>query len=316
MIKTGIIGSKEFCVETVENLLDIGEIKLIGYHDNSSHTHKSDPNKFNLKSYSHTKELINEVDAVIAMPPFSAPEKISYFVKNSKHVFFELSTDYCKREASKLSAIIDEANVKVQVGFHHRFNNTFLSAKPFINKPTFIQSGNYKKYHSGLQNINVLLEMLVNDVDIVLSVIQSEVKNVVANVASIMPGTPDVINVRIEFLNGTVAQLTVGIIATEDSHNFGFYCNKDFINIDFSQNKAWVIRKNDKANDLKLFQQSIGDLNVEPIIVKPNNYIYDEFSSFAKSIVYDKCPEVSIESTLRTLSVIQQIKDKIKLSTC
>lgn len=316
MIKTGVIGNQSFCCNTIEKLLDVNEFKVIGFHNTQLGEDSFSGQDYKLKSYSHTSELINDVDAVIAMPPFSTPNNVSYFVKQSKHVFFELSNEYCKREASRLSAIIDEANVKVQVGFHHRYINTFLAAKKFINKPKFIQSNHYKKYSNQTNNSKMLLDMLIGDVDIVLSVVNSDVKSVVANAASIMPGTPDVINVRIEFFNGCVAQLTVGLIATEDSHSFGFYCAKDFINLDLSKNKAWVIRKKDENSELKLFQQNIGDLNVEQINVKPNNHLYDEFSAFAKSIVYNTSPEVSVESTLETLAVIQQIKEKIKLSVC
>ncbi len=314
MIRTGVIGNNEFCNTTLENLSDVNEFKLIGLHEPVHDNTNNLADKFNLKSYSQATEMLKDVDAVIAMPPLSCPENISYFVRNSKHVFFELSTDYSKTEANKLSAIIDEADVKVQVGLHHRFNNTFLSAKPFINNPKFIQSGNYKKFNSESQNYKALLDMLIADIDIVLSIVNAEVKNIVANAASMFPGAPDVINARIEFLNGCVAQLTAGIIATEDSHQFGFYCTKDFINIDFCKNKAWIIKKKDKNSDIKLFQENISGLCVEPINIKPNNHLYDEFHSFAKSIMYNKNPEVSIDSTIKTLSIIQVIKEKIKLS--
>ena len=314
MIKTGIIGDRSFCSESLDKLVDIQELRMIGYHQVKSDNTDYLSDKFNIRPYCSTNELLGDVDAVIAMPPFSSPDNVSFFVRNSKHVFFELSTDYSKSVAGKLSAIIDEANVKVQVGFHHRFNNTFLAAKPFVVRPKFIQSGNYKKVVTCTENTKMLLDMLINDVDIVLSVVNSEVKNVVANAASVLPGTPDVINVRIEFHNGCVAQLTAGLIATEDTHQFGFYCDRDFINIDLNRNKAWLIRKKSQEGEMRLFQENIGDLCVEEISVKPNNYLFDEFNSFAKSIVYDRHPEVSVESTVKTLSVIQMIKDRIKLS--
>jgi predicted dehydrogenase len=314
MIKTGVIGNNEFCESTIDKLADIREFRLVGLCKNDAQEFSANFAKHNIKSYNHSEELIKDVDAVIAMPPMSSPEHVVYYVRNSKHVFFELSTDYCKREANMLSAMIDEANVKVQVGFHHRFNNSFLAAKPFIVKPKFIQAGNYRKFSSGYLDNKVLLDMLICDVDIVLSVVNSEVKNVVANAASMHPGTPDVINARIEFHNGCVAQLTAGIIATENAHSFGFYCDKDFINVDLNKNKAWLIKKKNDRNEMQLFQENIGDLCVENINVKSNNYLYDEFSSFAKSIVYDRSPEVSIETTFKTLSVMQTIKEKIKLA--
>ncbi len=315
MIRTGIIGNKEFCETTVEKLADINEFRLVGLFKNENDCESLFSAKNEIPAYTQSESLLKDVDAIIAMPPLSSPKHVGYFVRNSKHVFFELSADYCKRETGKLSAMIEEANVKVQVGFHHRFNNSFIAAKPFIVKPKFIQSCNYKKFSSGFQDNKFLLDMLIGDVDIILSVVNSDVKNVMANAASMHPGSPDVINARIEFNNGCVAQLTAGIIATEDSHSFGFYCERDFINVDLVKNKSWVIKKKSENNEMQLFQQNIGDLCVETINVNANNSLYDEFSSFAKSIVYDRNPEVSIESTFKSLSVIQMIKDKIKLTT-
>lgn len=315
MIKTAVIGDREFCTGTVDKLVDVREFKIVGLHDPVVKEENPIAHKYNLKTYDGTCDLLRDVDAIIAMPPSSEHENVSYFVKNCKHVFFEPSKDYCKAKADKLSAIIDEADVKVQVGFHHRFKNTIVATKPFVVKPKFIQVGNYRKFDSAYSDIRVLLNMLVNDIDIVLSLVKSEVKNVMANATSIVSELPDVINTRIEFYNGCVAQIIAGLIATEDSHKLDIYCDKNYLNIDFHKNKAFLVNKKDKNSSLRLFQENVGDLNVEQIHIKPDNYLFDEFSSFAKSIVYDKTPEVSVESTLKTLSIVQTIKEKIKLST-
>ncbi|MDD3860788.1 MAG: hypothetical protein PHW83_11360, partial [Bacteroidales bacterium] len=162
---------------------------------------------------------------------------------------------------------------------------------------------------------SVLMDMLINDIDIVLSVIKSALKNVHANATSINFAGPDIINVRLEFMNGSVAQLTAGRIATENTHEVSFYCERDYTSIDLCRNRAWQVKKRNLGSEIKLFQENIGDLIVDPIPVKPNNLYFDEFSSFAKSIVLNKSPEVNIESVLKTYDIAGIIKQKIKLST-
>ncbi|MDD3740042.1 MAG: hypothetical protein PHH30_02265 [Bacteroidales bacterium] len=317
MIKTGIYGQLDVGHEILEKIMDVPEINLIGMYCPESDINREfiTNNRNILKSYNQADLLLQEVDAVIALSPLSGLENVENLVKNSKHVFFEPSAEYYKSDVNKLSGIIEEANVKVQAGFHHRFNNTFLSARPFIKNPKFIQSHNFRKFSFDSEACSVLMDMLINDIDIVLSVIKSALKNVHANATSINFAGPDIINVRLEFMNGSVAQLTAGRIATENTHEVSFYCERDYTSIDLCRNRAWQVKKRNLGSEIKLFQENIGDLIVDPIPVKPNNLYFDEFSSFAKSIVLNKSPEVNIESVLKTYDIAGIIKQKIKLST-
>jgi predicted dehydrogenase len=316
MIRTGIYGHLDMDQDILKKILDVPELNLIGLYcpeligkDISAHTGKA------FRNYSEACSLMEDVDAIIALAPLSGLDNVELLVRNSKHVFFEPSAEYYRRDVNKLSGIIEEANVKVQAGFHHRFNNTFLSARPFIVNPKFIQANNFRRFSTDTEGCSVLMDMLINDIDIVLSVIRSSVKNVQANATTINFAGPDIINVRLEFMNGSVAQLTAGRIATENSHEVNFYCEQDYTSIDLCRNKAWQVKKRNSGSEIKLFQENIGDLIVDPIPVKLNNHYFDEFSSFAKSIVYNKSPEVNIETVIKTFEIAELIKDKIKLST-
>ncbi|MDD2634011.1 MAG: hypothetical protein PHW82_00765 [Bacteroidales bacterium] len=313
MIKTGIYGLPKYEFNIIEKIMDVPELNIIGMYNPNNNT-TNDAQKYKLKSYTDPSLLVNEVEAIIALSPMSGLKYVEELVRNSKHVFFEPSSDYCNRDVNKLSDIVDEADVKVQAGFHHRFNNTFLSAKPFIIKPKFIQANYFKKFSCETASCSVLMDMLISDIDIVLGIIKSNIKAVYANATTISKISPDIINVRLEFMNGAVAQLTAGRIATSNAHEISFYCDKDYTNIDLIRDKAWQVKKRNQDSEIKLFQENIGDLIVDPIPVKPNNHYYDEFSSFAKSIVLNKSPEVNLETILNTYSVASQIKDKIKLS--
>lgn len=314
MIKTGIYGQPDLEVDILEKILDVPELSIVGMYAPENLKNKDFENRYNLKTFEEEGNLLEKVDAIIALSPLSGLDNVEQLVRNAKHVFFEPSTEYCNSDVNKLSNIVDEANVKVQAGFHHRFNNTFLSARPFIVNPKFIQSNHFRRFAFDTEAISVLMDMLICDIDIVLGVIRSNLKSVHANATSINKEGPDIINVRLEFMNGSVAQMTAGRIATTNSHELSFYCDKDYTNIDLIRNKAWQVKKRNEDSEMKLFQENIGDLIVDPIPVKPNNHYYDEFLSFARSIVHDKSPEVDLETVLKTYSVASKIKEKIKLS--
>ena len=315
MIRTGVYGSIDSStVGMVENILDVAELDVVGTY--SAESGKSIASDLHLHKFDEEGSFLNNVDAVIAVSPATSLEEIKTLVKSSKHVFFEPASSYNSTDVTKLSNIVDEANVKVQAGFHHRFNNTFLSAKPSIVSPRYIQSHNYRRFDSRNEYCSVLMDMLINDVDIVLSVVKSNVKNIYASASSIqqMPAmTPDVINARIEFYNGCVAHFVASRIETEDSHGMTFYCRDSDTNIDMLNNKASLVKKRGEIDDPSFFSHQVGDLSVEQILVKPNNVYYDEFTSFAKSILYNKSPEVNVDTILKTYEVVKKIKEKITL---
>jgi predicted dehydrogenase len=313
MIRTGIYGQFAGQAGILENIMDVPELQVVGWCQSDIVQEKEIENKLNWKKYPELMSLMDEVDAVITFSPVSELNNVEFLVKNSKHVFFEPLSKYSNEEVSKLVSIIDEANVKVQAGFHYRFNNTFLSAKPFIKFPKFIQSNNFKKFSHDTETCSVLMDMLINDIDIILSVVKSGIKNINANAVAMGDNDPDILNVRIEFMNGSVAQLTAGRIATEDSHVVNFYCDKDYTSVDLHNNKVWQVKKHNMNNELELFAENIGDLVVVPIPAKPNNQYYDELTSFAKAIVHDKKPEVDFEALVKTYKIVDEIKRKIKI---
>ncbi|MDL2262088.1 hypothetical protein LJC11_01130 [Bacteroidales bacterium OttesenSCG-928-I21] len=312
MIKTGIYGQFDGQTDILENIFNVAELKVLGWYTSETDNQEELFDNLRIKKYSGISSLINEVDAVIAFSPMSNIADVEFFVKNSKHVFFEPSSIYSNEDLLKLVSVVDEANVKVQAAFHYRFNNTFLAAKPFIKFPKFIQSNNFKTFNSDTKSSSVLLDMLKNDIDIVLSVVKSNIKKISANATSVSSKDPDIIDTRIEFMNGSVAQLTVGRISTENSHIINFYCPKNYVNIDFYNNKVCQIKKRDANNDIELFSENIGDLIVVPIPTKNNNQYYDELSSFANAIVHNKTPEVDFETLIKTYRIIDEIERQIK----
>lgn len=310
MIRTGVYLDSNINREVLENLMFIPELNLIGVYS----PEKIDLGGTQLLQYEYPESLIHDVDAVIAFAPYSKPYIVENIVKNFKHVLFEPTSEYKNENIYQLSKFVEEADVKVMAGLQHYYDNVFVSARPLIKFPRFIQSRFFKQFGNYQEDNSVLMDMILVDVDIILNIVKSEIKHIWANYSSLSKRDPDIINVNIEFMNGACAQLTAGQISTTNTHEINFYCDNYYVSVDFLNSKAWQVKKRDDSSEASLFQQNVGDLIIEPIPIRKNNSYSNEFSAFAKSIIYNKTPEINLDSLTRTFDTIAKINEKLKLN--
>lgn len=125
-------------------------------------------------------------------------------------------------EALELIKLAGEASVKVQVGHVERFNPAFIAAEPFIDNPMFIETHRLAQFNPRGTDVPVILDLMIHDLDIVLSVVKSEIKKISASGVSVVSDTPDIANARVEFANGCVANLTASRISMKICANPGF----------------------------------------------------------------------------------------------
>ncbi|HOY39451.1 MAG: Gfo/Idh/MocA family oxidoreductase [Bacteroidales bacterium] len=311
MIRTGIIGSEQIWQGYVESINNIGELRLVGFFDPAADSTIRELS--GVKPFAESDSLLHEVDAVIALSPMSSAEHIENYVRNSKHVLFEPVQLFSKSEASRLMNMIDEADVKVQPGFDKRYNMVFRAVRPFIKNPRIIVSNHFVQYDVKTRNTSVLIDILLNDIDLVLSLVNSEIKSISATGVSINNTSPDTINARIEFNNKCVAQFNAGRVALEEKNEITFYHNNNYVYANLSANSAMLVRKNAPFTDLGLFSSLKGELQCEPILIPSTDEKYSSIKAFASAIVKNTSPEVNLESMMRTFSAAQIIAEKLKL---
>ena len=310
MIRTGILGDEQVCKSIASNIRDVGEIKLVGFFDPAGN--RSVSSSGSPVSFFDSETLIRDVDAVIALSPMSSPEHIENLVRNSKHVLFEPTHFFSRTEASRLMNMIDEADLKVQPSFDNRYNLVFRAVRPFVKNPRLIVSNHVTPFDAKKQ-ISVLHDILLHDIDLVLSLVQSEIKSVTATSVSIDRTSPDIINTRIEFNNKCVAQFHAGRIGTDASNEMSFYQNNHYIYADLLNHQAFVARKKSELSDVGLFSSQKGDIVCDPIPIWGGSRQFSSIKAFADSIVKNTVPEVDVETMMRTFSVTQVIAEKLKL---
>jgi predicted dehydrogenase len=322
MLKIGVFGSGHLGKIHIRLLLELTEqFEVVGFYDPSDANAEEVIEKFQLKRFPSMQELLDAVECVdIVTPTLTHAELASLALRNSKHVFIEKPVTETVDEARSLMGLAREANVKVQVGHVERFNPAFQAAVPFLTKPMFIETHRLAQFNPRGTDVPVVLDLMIHDLDIILSVVKSGVKRISASGVAVVSDTPDITNARIEFDNGCVANLTASRISMKNMRKSRFFQKDAYISVDFLTKELEVVRMETvegEPNPLDIvFDMGEGKPVKKIYFDKPDigeiNAIKEELNSFHDSIVNDTTPLVSLEDGFRALDVAQQILDKLK----
>lgn len=325
MLKIGVLGAGHLGKIHIRLILELkDEFELVGFYDSDDITAKAVQEMFNIRRFESYSELIDSVDAIdIVTPTLSHFELASYVLRKSKHVFIEKPITETVDEARSLMVLAREANVKVQVGHVERFNPAFQAAVPYFNKPMFIETHRLAQFNPRGTDVPVVLDLMIHDLDIILSVVKSGVKRISASGVSVVSDTPDITNARIEFDNGCVANLTASRISMKNMRKSRFFQKDAYISVDFLTKELEVVRMEDvqgEPNPLDvIFDLGEGKPIKKIFFDKPEigeiNAIKEELQAFSQAILNDTTPLVSIEDGFRALDVAHKILDKLKLSS-
>ena len=163
-------------------------------------------------------------------------------IKKGKHVFVEKPLANTMEEARQLVKLAEESGIKFQVGHVERFNPAFLAVKDMQLNPMFIEVHRLAQFNPRGTEVSVILDLMIHDIDIILSIVKSDVKNISASGVGVMTETPDIANVRIEFHNGCVANLTSSRISMKKMRKMRFFQKDAYIGIDFLNKKTEIIK--------------------------------------------------------------------------
>jgi predicted dehydrogenase len=261
-------------------------------------------------------DLVDAVD-VITPTQFHYPV-CEMALRKSKHVFVEKPLASDLDEANRLIKLVQEAKVKFQVGHVERFNPAFLALEGRKLVPMFIEVHRLAQFNPRGTEVSVILDLMIHDIDIVLHLVDSDIKNISASGVAVMTDTPDIANVRIEFMNGCVANLTSSRISMKKMRKMRIFQKDAYIGIDFLDKKTEVIRlKNDQETD-DMFTFDIEtptgtkQIAVENPVISKVNAIKAELTAFKDAIINNTPTVVSEQDGFMALQVAQQILTKIK----
>ncbi len=320
MLKIGVLGAGhlgKIHIRLIQELKD--EFTLIGFYDPDDETAEKVANQFQIKRYTSLDELIANVDCLdIVTPTISHHEMAMKGLKAFKHVFIEKPITKTLEEATALMKIAAEANVTVQVGHVERFNPAFSLVKDEIIRPMFIETHRLAQFNPRGTDVPVVLDLMIHDIDIVLSVVKSKVKNIHASAVAVVSDTPDITNARIEFENGCVANLTASRISMKNMRKSRFFQKDAYISVDFLEKKSELLHMEDVEGGGSpydvILELGEGKKNKKITFDKPDiedvNAIKEELRDFYNSITQNKEPIVSISDGFEALKVAIRIMEK------
>jgi predicted dehydrogenase len=318
MLKIGLFGVGHLGKIHLKNWMDIKGVHLVGFYDPDSDMAGQVAAQFNIPAFSSPEALLEVVDAIdIVAPTTFHFDLCELALKKSRHVFVEKPMCDSMGQAQKLVKLVKEANVKFQVGHVERFNPAFLSVKDMNLDPMFIEVHRLAQFNPRGTEVSVILDLMIHDIDIVLKLVKSEVKQVHASGVAVMTNTPDIANVRIEFNNGCVANLTSSRISMKKMRKTRIFQRDAYIGIDFLEKKAEVIRMNtEDLNaalhfdiDTKEGRKSISVIHPD---IQDTNAIRLELEQFKEAILNNLPVPVSDFDGYRAMDVAHQILEQIQ----
>ena len=317
MLALGVFGAGHLGKFHLNNWKEIDGIKLMGFYDPSDEIANAVSEKYGLKRFIDPGELMNECDAVDIIAPTTVHYALCKMaILRSKHVFVEKPLANTMDEAREIVKLAKEANIKFQVGHVERFNPAFLALKEYELNPMFIEVHRLSQFNPRGTDVSVILDLMIHDIDIILSLVKSNVKNIYANGVNVLSDTPDIANVRIEFDNGCVANLTSSRISMKKMRKMRLFQKDSYISIDFLDKKTEVI-KYKTPSDRNVFTFDIETntgtktIAIAAPIIQENNAIKMELQSFVDSISNNTSTIVSEVDGFRAMEVAHLILDKI-----
>ena len=320
MLKVGVFGVGHLGKFHLKNWEEIDNAKLIGFYDPSDENANQAKKDFGLKRFKNADQLIEACDAVdIVAPTTRHFELCKKAILKSKHVFVEKPLSNTMSEAKEIVKLTEEANIKLQVGHVERFNPALLAAKEHELNPMFIEVHRLAQFNPRGTDVSVILDLMIHDIDIILSLVKSSVKNVFANGVNVLSDTPDIANVRIEFDNGCVANLTSSRISMKKMRKMRLFQKDSYVGIDFLDKKTEIIKyKSPEDKDVFTFDIETNHgkktIAISSPVIKETNAIKMELQSFVNSINNNKPTVVTDVDGYRAMEVAHLILDKIKSS--
>ncbi len=324
-IKIGVAGAGHLGKIHLKCLRELDEIfDLRGLFDPDARAASEASQQFQCLAFGSLEEMMEDCDAIDIVCPTSAHYATAVAaIKSLRHVFVEKPVTSTSEEARTLLKLEREAGVKIQVGHVERFNPAFIAAREHLNKPRFIETHRLAQFNPRGTDVSVVLDLMIHDIDIVLSVTGANVRRILASGVSVLSESPDIANARIELDDGSVANLTASRISMKRMRKSRFFQRDAYIAVDFLEKTTEIVTLHPVEEQPDPFAIIIEtgsagvkkELRVQKPVSADSNAIKEELASFGNSIQTGGAVAVSLRDGTRALEVALQVLEKMKQHT-
>ncbi len=317
MLQLGIFGVGHLGKFHLNNWKQIPDIEIVGFFDPNNDHAKAVEAEYGIKRFMDEEALIKASDIIDVVTPTHLHFPVCEMaIKMGRHVFVEKPMANTIEEGKAIMEMVKESGVKLQVGHVERFNPAFTALKDITLNPSFIEVHRLAQFNPRGTEVSVILDLMIHDIDIILNIVKSGVKNISASGVAVLTDTPDIANVRIEFNNGCVANLTSSRISMKKMRKIRLFQKDAYIGIDFLEKNTEIIKlKKPDEEDAFSFDiethQGTKTISIANPVVENGNAILAELTSFVHAIQNDQPTVVSEIDGFLAMEVAHQILEKI-----
>lgn len=304
-IKTAVIGVGYLGKFHADKYAALPKSELVAVVDTSTETASAIADKHGVQALTDYSSLLGKVDAVSIAAPTTLHYKIARdFLSHGSHVLIEKPITVTIAEADELIALAKSNNRLIQVGHLERFNAAIVDLKQILDKPTFIESHRLAPFNPRATDVDVVLDLMIHDIDIILNIVNSEVKSIAASGTPVLTGTADIANARLEFANGCVANVTASRVSMKTERKMRLFQPNSCITVDFHNRVMKVYSKGDG----EMFP-GIPEIDINESVYDNNDPIKVEITAFLDSIQNGKPAVVSGDDGRQALATAIKISE-------
>ncbi len=256
--------------------------------------------QYHIPAVGNYRQLLGKVEAVsICTPTVTHAEIGQFFLKNGVHTFIEKPITYTLEEADLLINLAQKNNLKLQVGHVERFNSAFVAIAPLAANPLFVECHRLNLFPHRSLDIGVVMDLMIHDIDIILGLVQSSIKDIQAVGINVLTDKEDIANARLTFTNGCVCNITASRVSPEVTRKIRMFIPNAYISLDYAKQEAFIYTKDSHG----IHRKSLPIEKEEPL--------KKELEHFIDCIREDKKPLVSGVEAKQALKVALEITQKI-----
>lgn len=302
MLNIGLLGAGLSGKQHAQAIQTVKGLRLTGVFSPEADQAKKLAQELEVPFFSNPYDLMQVSEALdITSAEESYLPLIPAFVKASRHLFIPPHFFDSSVMGENLLKLAQEAKVKIQVGCVERFHSALLTARPFIDSPVFIEAQHGIPYLPEYAGKSVVGELMIRDIDVILAMINANIKRVHATGINVFGDNPDIVNAHLEFDNGTTVNLTANRIAGENIHRFQFYKHYSRVETDFIKPAA------------RIFEKKEDQFTVKELNTPPNRPLAEALTAFYQSVAYNSEPPVGINESCQAQHIARMISDKIEM---
>jgi len=313
-VKVGVVGVGYLGRFHALNYARIPEAELVGVTDLDSEKAKSVASESQCQVYENLDSLLDQVECVSLVVPTDHHFEIGKEVLNrGVHCLVEKPIAQSLEEADGLISLAKEKGVILQVGHVERFNPAVRALKGLDLHPQFIESHRLAPFNPRGTEVAVVLDLMIHDIDIILSLVKSPVKRVDASGVAVVSDSIDIANARLRFENGSVANLTASRISQKKMRKMRMFQKDTYVSVDFLQKVSEIYRleKKDVDSDMILGEIGVGERKRKVVYLRPEipqgEGLEKELEAFIRTVRGERSEAVSGEEGRAALSVAIQI---------